>query len=122
MPRQRAGGVGVWQTLDERERACLAAAYAVDREQERASRAVWLARGRRPPPAPGRWLPCAPDWPLHARLEAAGVLDATTEPPFAALERRGLVARRYAETALGTTLLVRLTRLGRAVEREGAGA
>ncbi len=113
MPRQRAVGVSVWRTLDERERACLAAAYAIDREQERAAREVWLASGRRPPTDPWRWLPCAPDWPLHTRLERAGLLDAGTAATFAALERRGLVARRYDETALGTTLLVRLTRLGR---------
>ena len=122
MPRQRAVGVGVWRTLDERERACLAAAYAVDREQERASRETWLASGRRPPTDTWRWLPCAPDWPLHTRLERAGVLDAGTETTFAALERRRLLTCRYDETALGTTLLVRLTRLGRAVGRGGAGA
>ncbi len=37
MPGQPADAAGVWQTLDERERACRAAAYIVDREQERAS-------------------------------------------------------------------------------------
>ena len=122
MPRQRAAAAAVWRTLDERERACLAAAYAVDREQERAARETWLASRRCSPPDTWRWLPCAPDWPLHARLERAGVLDAGTDATFAALERRGLLTCRHDETALGTTLLVRLTRLGRAVGRGGAGA
>ena len=54
MPGQPADLTGIWRALDERERACLAAAYAVDREQERATREVWLARGRRPPTAPWR--------------------------------------------------------------------
>ena len=103
MPRQRAGGVGVWQTLDERERARLAAAYAVDREQERASRETRLARGRRLPTDPWRRLPYAPDWPLHTRLECAGVLDAGTAATFTALERRRRLTCRYDETALGTT-------------------
>ena len=55
MPRQRAAAADVWRTLDERERACLAAAYAVDREQERAARETWLARGWRPPADTWRW-------------------------------------------------------------------
>ena len=50
------------------------------------------------------------------------MLDTGTEATFAALERRRLLTCRYDETALGTTLLVRLTRLGRAVGRGGAGA
>ncbi len=120
MPEQPTDFAGVWQTLDERERACLAAANAVDRERERASRETWLASGRRPPTDTWRWLPCAPDWPLHTRLERAGVLDAGTEATFAALERRRLLTCRYDETALGITLLVRLTRLERAVGRGGA--
>ena len=121
IPGQPTGATGVWRTLDERERACLVAAYAVDREQERAAREVWLARRWRPSPDTWRWLPCAPDWPLHAHLERVGLLDAGTAATFAALERRRLLTCRYDETALGTTLLVRLTRLGRAVAREGAG-
>ncbi len=72
MPRQRAVG-GVWQSLDERERACLAAVYVADREQERASREHCA------PADTWRWLPCAPDWPLHTRLERAGLLDAGTD-------------------------------------------
>ncbi len=122
MPRQPTDPVGIWQALDERERISLAVAYAVDREQERAAREAWLASGQRLPADTWRWHPCAPDWPLHTRLARAGLLDAGTDATFAALERRELVICRYDETMLGTTLLVRLTQLGRAVGRGGAGA
>ncbi len=115
MPGQPADGAGVWRTLDERERACLAAVYVADREQERASREHCA------PADTWRWLPCAPDWPLHTRLERAGLLDAGTDATWTALERRGLVVCRYDETTLGTTLLVRLTRLGRAAARGEEG-
>ncbi len=122
MPGQPADFAGLWYALDERERACLAAVYAADRAEGRAARAAARRGGRRPPVDPWCWLPCAPDWPLYTRLARAGLLDAGTEATFATLERRGLVARRYDETTLGTTLLVRLTRVGRTAARGGAGA
>lgn len=117
----------LWRALDARERACLLAAYAVARENARAARWQWRVTGQRPAPENWAWLPYAPDWPLHTRLgkaghmrlEEAGAADADPVALFAALERHGLVECRYDQTALGETLLVRLTRLGRGVARAG---
>jgi len=106
MPGRHA--TAVWRLLDERERAYLIAAYALEQEQG-------------PPTPPGHWLPAAADAPLHARLAARGLADAAIAAAFAALEHRRLLATRREETAPGGVLLVRLTVLGRAVARAGAG-
>lgn len=119
MSRTSERTLALWQGLTERQRHSLAVAYHVDQEHEAAERAAWSRGGRAAPVDAWRWLPCVPDWPLHTRLALRDLLDEGTGATFAALGRRRLVDCRHDETALGTTLLVRLTPLGRRVARAG---
>jgi hypothetical protein len=121
----------LWGGLNERQRAYLREAFALDQDTEAGIR-LSRARGfyHDPPASEWRWLRYgyahALDDPsvLALRLRRAGVertdrVDQGTGSTWRALDRRGLIDTRYVPHPLTGTLLleVQLTRLGRRVMR-----
>jgi hypothetical protein len=112
-----------WRALNERQRAFLAAILAVDQVNEAYERGAWAAGRRRRPAAEWRWIAYnEAGSPLLDRLRAHGLVDAGTGATFEALDRRGLLTRRYCRDAANLPILeVRLTTAGRAAARAGTG-
>jgi hypothetical protein len=112
-----------WRALNERQQAYLAAILAVDQAYEAYERGAWAAGGRRRPAAEWRWIAYnEASSSLLDRLRARGLVDAGTGATFEALDRRGLLTRRYCRDAVGLPILeVRLTAAGRAAVRAGTG-
>ncbi len=91
MTRTGARASALWQALNERQRAYLEVAYAVDRENEGYQRSAWSRGGRAAPAETWRWLPFAADWPLPLCLRLRGLVDGGNCATFDALERRKLI-------------------------------
>lgn len=121
MARETSMALAAWQSLNGRQRAYLAATLAVERANEAYERGARAAGGWRRPAAAWRWIAYnEAGSPLLDRLRASDLVDAGTGATFGALERRGLLARRYRRAAVGLPILeVRLTNVGRAAARAG---
>lgn len=67
--------LAAWQGLNARQRAYLAAVFAIDRANEAYERGAWAAGGRRPPADEWCWLDYGEGWggpsALLARLHTS---------------------------------------------------
>ncbi len=69
MARTGERTAAVWQGLNERQRAYLEVAYAVDREGEEYQRSAWSRGGRAAPPGAGPpSRPTGRCWPQAVRI------------------------------------------------------
>src|SRR5919202_1032824 len=91
--------LAAWQALTDRQRAYLTCAYQVDQEREAAEGRAWARGGRRRPAAEWRWLRYGDEWggasALLRRVQERGLADTGAGATWAALDRRGLIERRY---------------------------
>ncbi len=77
-----ARALAAWQGLNARQRAYLAAVFAIDRVNEAYERSARAAGGRRPPADEWRWLDYGEGWggpsALLARLRVCGLAGAAS--------------------------------------------
>ncbi len=115
-------GTPGWSELNTRQQAYLKAVYDIDQALEANVRLAG-AHGywNSTPASVWRWMPYNTSGSgLLRRIQEAGYQDQGTGSTFEALERRGLVECKYEPGSLGSPLLlVRMTKAGRKVVREG---